>query len=127
MRRNERIKEKIMKYECGICNFDGTVVFFCNSEEEAKNFLKLPADEVVGHDYNPFLPENLRVYTPVKKCDVSRIQVDYHDASPFRVKQMSVFEWKRHLGLLPKRKKLPVERTSYVEALASCMMKNGVR
>lgn len=110
-----------------ICNFNGTIVFFCNSEQEVNNFLRLPENVVIGQDYNPFLPEHLRVYTPVKKCDVSRIQVDYHDASPFRVKQMSVSEWKRHLGLLPKRKKLPVERTSCIEALASCMMKNGVR
>ena len=111
----------------GVSNFDGTFVFFCNSEENARKFLKLPANEVVGQDYNPFLPEHMREYTPVRKRDVSRIQVDYIDDSPFRVRQMSISEWKRHLGLLPKRKKLPFERPLCIEALAPCMMKNGVR
>lgn len=113
-----------------VAEFGDDIVAFVNSEDEARELLLAPGELVIGTiPNNPFknFPESLRVYYPVMRKEITRIQVDYVGEVPFRVKQMSVLEWRKRLGLLKERRQEKIIHTTNVRDLAGVMMANGVR
>ena len=93
--------------------FNGAYVYFCGSEAEAKSFILLPNEKVVGQDND----------RPIRRRHVSRIQVMHGQKS----KQKSIAEWKRLLGLVPQRTLEPKRQPASFDDIARCMMANGVR